>query len=74
MKAAKCIMELERIWGVRNGSAGKVKILERHNVVPNQKTIADNLNITPKQLQRYKKLTQLIPELQDMVENDKFII
>ena len=34
MKMARCIMELERIYGIRQGSAGKVSILDGHNVVP----------------------------------------
>ncbi|ELC8404048.1 hypothetical protein QYB72_001154 [Clostridium perfringens] len=78
MKMAKCIMELERIKGVRQGSAGGNgsnqynKMLERHNVgeaKTKQSEIAGELQINEKQMQRYKKLLNLIPELQQMVEN-----
>ncbi|APQ95623.1 hypothetical protein [Clostridium botulinum] len=36
MKMAKCIKELERIYGIRQGSAGKVSILDGNNFVPNK--------------------------------------
>lgn len=67
---AKCIQELERIKGIRKGSAGKVS-LERDNLVPNssQSDLADELNVSQRQLQDYKKLTTIIPELQTMIEN-----
>lgn len=78
MKLAKCIVELERIYGVRDGSAN----LEGSNQYTNgigesnnfthkktQTDIAQELNITKQQLHNYKKLLTLIPELQDMVED-----
>ncbi|EPY6472018.1 hypothetical protein ACWO4B_002689 [Clostridium sporogenes] len=34
MKMAKCIKELERIYGIRQGSAGKVSILDGNNFAP----------------------------------------
>ncbi|WP_283714646.1 hypothetical protein [Clostridium perfringens] len=44
----------------------------RHNVALNtQKQIAEEFGITPRQMQRLKKLQDLIPELQDMVEQDE---
>jgi len=74
MKMAKCIMELERIYGIRQGSAnqkGDNRIGERDNLADQitQKELAVNMGIKEKQLQEYKKLTTLIPELQQMVEN-----
>ena len=71
IKTARCIVELERIEGIRQGSAGKVaKDLERHNVVPKtQSDLAKELDMTEKQLQRYKKLLDLVPELQSAVES-----
>lgn len=72
LKLAKCAVELERIYGVRDGSAGKVS-LEQNNLAPNksQSDIAHELNISREQLRNYKKLLSLIPELQDMVEDDE---
>ncbi|MNW30379.1 hypothetical protein D3C74_72650 [compost metagenome] len=77
LKLAKCIVELERIYGVRDGSANlegnnqhTYEIGDQNNF-GQQKTradIAQELNITTQQLRNYKKLLTLIPELQDMVE------
>ena len=71
VKFGRCIAELERIYGVRNGSAGKVaKDLEAHNEPPKtQDDIAEQLDISKAQLKRYKSLTDLIPELQDAVQS-----
>lgn len=70
MKMARCIWELERIKGVRQGSAGKVS-LDGQNDHPkySQKDLADEIGMKPRQIRRYKELLKLIPELQDMVEN-----
>ncbi|MBI6006851.1 ParB N-terminal domain-containing protein [Clostridium perfringens] len=77
MKMARCVQELERIKGVRQGSAGGVgvnqynKVLQQDNLTQaySQKDMAEELGITRQQLQDYKKLLNLIPELQQMVEN-----
>lgn len=77
MKMAKCIMELERIKGIRQGSAGGTGInqfnkkLERNNFNEafSQSDLAEEIGIDQRQLQNLKKLTNLIPELQQMVEN-----
>lgn len=37
--------------------------------MPTQKDLAEELNISQRQLADYKKLTNLIPELQQMIEN-----
>ena len=73
IKLAKCIVELERILGIRNGSAGKVsKDLESHNVTPKtQEDLAEQLKMSKMQLTRYKKLLDLVPELQSAVEEGK---
>lgn len=68
MKMAKCIVELERIYGVRNGSAG---ISHTDNLnEKTQKDLAKQLDISQQQLQDYKKLNELIPELQTLVETN----
>lgn len=67
MKMARCIMELERIKGVRQGSAGKVSILEGNNFPPkkaSQKDLAEEIGLDERQLRNYKQLNSLIPELQ----------
>lgn len=75
MKMTRCIIELERIYGIRQGSAnekGDNKIGDQNNLgdQKTQKDLAKQLNITDEQLRNYKKLTTLIPELQTMVEHN----
>ena len=68
IKMARCIVELERIYGIRQGSAGKVGILDGNNFRPTtQDQLADQLKIDDRQIRNYKTLLSLIPELQDMV-------
>lgn len=68
MKMARCVQELERIKGVRIGRGGD-KISKQDNLNCSQKDLAEDLHISQQQLQDYKKLLNLIPELQQMVEN-----
>lgn len=69
VKLAYCILELERILGIRNGGDRKS---DGHNVaLKNQADLADELNMSKRQLQRYKKLTELIPEWQEAVQTGK---
>lgn len=65
IKMAKCIMELERIKGIYKGNHQNVK----QDNLTSQSDLAEELNISRQQLQDYKKLTNLIPELQQMIEN-----
>ena len=64
----RIICELERIYGVRQGSAGKSDV--PMELGKTQNNIADELNIDINSYKRYKKLTTLIPELQEMVDSD----
>ena len=59
--------------GIREGSAGKVsKTLESHNVTPKtQDDLAEQLKMSKMQVNRYKKLLDLVPELQTAVEDGK---
>ncbi|MET3210069.1 UNVERIFIED_CONTAM: uncharacterized protein YkuJ [Paenibacillus sp. PvR008] len=64
---------------MRDGSASdgsnqyKDKSAEQNNFgqQKTQEDIANDLNITTQQLRNYKKLLTLIPELQDMVEDQE---
>ncbi|WP_243154367.1 hypothetical protein [Clostridium sporogenes] len=74
MKMAKCISELEKIYGIRQGSANE-KGMNQHigdgNNFAHQKSqedLAKQIGIDQRQLQNYKKLNELIPELQSLVE------
>lgn len=67
IKLAKCIAELERILGIKNGGDRKS---DGHNVnLKTQTDLAEELKMSQKQLSRYKKLLELIPELQTAVES-----
>jgi len=78
VKLGRCIKELERIYGIRNGSSGgngsnqhEKKVLGGNNFreAKTQDDIADEFNMSTKQLRNYKSLTDLIPELQDAVQS-----
>lgn len=76
VKLAKCIAELERILGIRNGSAnekGNNRIGDLHNANDKvtQADLAEKLKVSQSQLSRYKKLLDLVPELQTAVEDGK---
>ena len=75
VKLAKCIAELERILGIRDGSANKKgnnRIGDEHNVPhQTQEDLAEQLRMSTLQLRRYKKLLDLVPELQTAVEDGK---
>lgn len=69
VKIAKCIAELERISGIKNGGDRKS---DGHNVnLKTQADLAEELKMSQKQLSRYKKLLDLIPELQTAVEEGR---
>ena len=70
MKLGRCIKELERIYGVREGSAGKSEPKLSDGNIFNQSDIAEMIGISVDTLNNYKKLTELIPELEDLVDED----
>lgn len=69
MKMVKCIMELERIYGIQKGNNqhnGSEIISEAKYT---QQNLAIQIGLDDRQLRNYKKLTDLIPELQQIIEN-----
>lgn len=71
IKLGRCIKELERIYGVHQGN-GSNQYEQNPKVSDNAKTqqeeLADMIGISVDTLNNYKKLTELVPELQDWVE------
>lgn len=65
VKLGRCIRELERIEGIRDGSHGTKSEVQN---APRQSDLAKEIGISVDQLKRYKSLTNLIPELSDLVE------
>ena len=63
VKFGRCIAELERIYGIKNG--GDRKSDGTKFPLKTQEDLAEELDMSAKQLRKYKSLTALIPELQD---------
>lgn len=70
VKLGRCIAELERIYGIKNGNNQHTERVG-HNVQGSktQDDIARELEMSKKQMSRFKSLTDLIPELQDAVQS-----
>lgn len=66
MKMAKCIVELERIKGIKVGKSSNSEIISEYK---SQKDLAEEMGLDERQLRNYKQLNLLIPELQQIVEN-----
>lgn len=67
-KVGMRIKELERIYRIKQGGD---RSIPKGNNFPHQTTqqdIANKLGITVKTLRNYKKLTEMIPELEDLVD------
>lgn len=69
VKFGRCIKELERIYGIKNGGDRKSEPTKLG--VKTQKELAEELSMSSEQLRKYKSLTDLIPELQDAVQSGK---
>ncbi len=57
VKLGRCIKELERIYGVREGSAGKSEPKLSDGNIFNQSDIAEMIGISVDTLNNYKKLS-----------------
>lgn len=62
------IVELERIYGIKNGRPSGEKLSKNYKVSQTQKDLAEKLGISVATLQNYKKLLSMIPELEDLVD------
>ena len=73
VKFGRCIAELERIYGIRHGSAGKVaKDLELPMATPKTESdLAEEIGVDRTTLQRAKKLAELPDDIQQMVMEGK---
>ena len=67
VKLGRCIKELERIYGFREGRPEKLSNNFTVNNQPtNESELAEQLGMTRQTLQNYKKLTEMIPELEKL--------
>lgn len=70
IKLGRCIKELERIYGIKNGGdrGNQYKEADSNNYnLPTQSELAERLGISISYLQNYKKLTEKIPELDELL-------
>lgn len=68
VKMGRCIVELERIYGINHGGNRKSNPNNLDLKVTTQKDLANMIGVNDETLRNYKKLTTLIPELEDLVE------
>lgn len=66
VKLGRCIKELERIYGIEHGGDRKTSSPKVSDL--NQSDIAEMVGVSVDTLNNYKKLTELIPELEDLVD------
>jgi len=79
MKLARCILELERIYGIKVGKPqNQLQIMDDNSAtvaelqtIISQKELAEIVGLKERQLRGIKKLNDLIPELQILVEQGK---
>ena len=73
-KVGKRIKELERIYGIQNGSSSfqgnQYKVVTNNSEAPKhtQEQLAEQMGISVDTLHNYKLLADMIPELSDLVE------
>lgn len=60
-------MELERIYGIREGSTNKQGTIVGENFSFARKNLSDELGIDVRTMQNYKKLTELVPEISETI-------
>lgn len=69
IKLGRRIKELERVYGIREGSHGKKRETNGLSEEMSQEDLAEKLGINLKTLQRAKTLANLSPEIQSLIEN-----
>lgn len=74
VKLGRCIKELERLYGIEHGGnrgnqyTEKVARVQNDLLPKTESDLAEQLKMSQSALKRYKKLADLIPELEDFVE------
>ncbi|WP_244499183.1 ParB/RepB/Spo0J family partition protein, partial [Thermoanaerobacter thermohydrosulfuricus] len=78
LKLARCLMELMRIYGIKRGrplnSSNGTEKYDTMSQLPSnyyQSYIAELIGLSERQLQRINKLNNLIPEIQQLIEEGK---
>ncbi|SFE00829.1 ParB-like nuclease domain-containing protein [Thermoanaerobacter thermohydrosulfuricus] len=76
LKLAKCLVELMRIYGIRKGRpSSSSNVTEKQDKMselsPGQSYLAELVGISERQLRRITKLNDLIPEIQQLIDEGK---
>lgn len=69
VKLGRCFAEIDRINGVQHGGDRKSKV--QNAPLISREEVAEQYGISTDKWKRYKSLTRLIPELEDMVETGR---
>lgn len=77
-KLGRCIKELERIYGIREGSSNekgnnqyslsKVFTSSENHKPHNQTELAESYGVTKQTMNNYMRMASMIPELEDLVD------
>lgn len=70
-KIGKRIKELERIYGIKHGNNQTGGVVNLSSPQKTQEQLAKDLGISIKTLHRYKELADIIPEVSDLLDEDK---
>lgn len=79
-KVGKRIKELERLYGIQNGSTSfqgnQYEVVTNKSEAPKktQEQLAAQMGISVDTLQNYKLLSEMIPELSDLVDTGIFLV
>lgn len=71
VKYGRCFVELERIYGISHGGdrGNQYEMPKPNNsALPTQSDLAEMVGLSVDTLQNYKKLTELIPEIVDLID------
>ncbi len=83
VKLGRCIKELERIYDIKQGGSGfygnrhtkdNLESSNNYKTLKTEADIAKELGISIQSLQNYKKLTEMIPELEALVDTGIVIL
>ena len=76
IKLGRCIKELERIYNIKQGGSHfygnryteNLESCNNYKTLKTEEDIAKEIGISVSSLQNYKKLTEMIPELVELVD------
>ena len=68
VKFGRCIVELERIYGIKQGNNQYSSFPQNAEPSKSQEDLASEFGISVDTLNRYKQLADLIPEVEDFLD------